>query len=391
MSLMNVLVIGTGMYAVGRGTASFGTLLPGILEWRRTGGVGDLYVAGTSPEGVGAAREKIDALQSVTGVRVPVRYFPTGDRPDPQAYREAIRAIPRPACAVIATPDELHREMAGAAIEAGLHCLVVKPLAPTVREVRELIQLQDRHAVYAAVEFHKRYDLANLKLRDTIAAGRLGDLLSVLVQYSQRKSVPSQSFRKWAARTTVFQYLGVHYVDIVYFATGARPIRVTAVGQKNWLAARGIDTYDAVQAVLEWEAPSGRRFVQVSLTNWIDPESTTAMSEQSIKVIGTTGRFESDQKERGITIVTDEGGTEEPNPYFTQPYDSGEYVVFHGYGIDSVTTFLDDAAAVAAGTTSPADLESRRPTFRQSLVPVAVVEAANRSLQLDGEWLPIDL
>ena len=33
--MLNILVIGTGMYSTGRGTDAYGTVLPAINEWHR--------------------------------------------------------------------------------------------------------------------------------------------------------------------------------------------------------------------------------------------------------------------------------------------------------------------------------------------------------------------
>lgn len=389
MEEFNVLVIGTGMYAVGRGTDGYGTILPAVFEWKRDHPAGQVCVAGASGQSIAIARSKIEGLQSLTGVSPVMRYFPAGEEVNPQAYLDAIRTMPRPGCAIIATPDDLHREMAGAAIQAGLHTLVVKPLAPTLQEVHELVKLQRQHGVYCAVDFHKRYDFANLKLRDVIASGAIGDPLYCVVMYSQKKSVPAQQFRKWVERTTIFQYLGIHYIDIMYFATRAKPLRAMALGQKNWLYAQGLDTYDSVQGVIEWQMPSGSRFAQHILTNWIDPESSSAMSEQNIKVIGTKGRVESDQKDRGFLTVTDERGIQHINAYFTTAYQIGGRTVYHGYGIDSVRSFLDDALQVQQGHIRAEDLEGKRATFRESLVPTAVLEAVGKSLKNDGAWVAV--
>ena len=389
MNEFNVLVIGTGMYAVGRGTDSHGTILPAIFGWKRDNPRGQIFVAGTSAEGVSVARSKIGELQNLMGVSPSIRYFPEGESTNPQAYVDAIREMPRPGCAIISTPDDLHRQMAEATIRAGLHTLVVKPLAPTLQEVRELVDLQDRCGVYCAVEFHKRYDYANLKLRDAIASRAIGDPLYSIVLYSQKKSIPMTQFRKWAERTTIFQYLGIHYIDVMYFATRARPLRAMAIGQKNWLCAHGLDTYDSVQGVIEWQMPSGSRFSQVILTNWIDPESNSAMSEQSITVVGTKGRVESEQKDRGYKTVTDERGVQHTNPYFTSAYQFDGRTEYRGYGIDSVRTFLDDAFHVQQGQVRIADLEGKRPTFRESLVPTAVLEATGKSLKRNGEWIDV--
>ena len=34
---MNIIIIGTGMYVTGRGTGGYGTILPAITEWKRSG------------------------------------------------------------------------------------------------------------------------------------------------------------------------------------------------------------------------------------------------------------------------------------------------------------------------------------------------------------------
>lgn len=386
---LNVVVVGTGMYVIGRGTDGYGTIMPALYEWKRNRNLGDVCLAGRSKKGIGLAKRKIKELENSINMKASIRYFPKKKQTDPNSYRQAFRVITKPAACIIAVPDALHKDIAQAAMREGLHTLVVKPLCPTLGDVNDLIALQDKTGVYCAVEFHKRFDAANLKLRDAISAGAIGDPLYFIVEYSQRKSIPSKQFRKWVTTTNIFQYLGIHYVDIIYFATGARPKRAMAVGQKGWLASKRINTYDSIQGIIEWEMASGKKFTSHILTNWIDPEETSAMSDQKIKVIGTHGRFESDQKKRGITIVTDEKGIEEPNPYFCARYGNKGSVSYKGYGIESVCQFLDDVVQVESGSVSIEELESKRATFKQSIVPTAVLEAVNKSLKGKGKWVRV--
>jgi len=387
---MNILIIGTGMYVCGRGTDGYGTILPAIYEWKREHReTGNIYIAGSHLDGIKVLNGKINELNKLFGFDIKPRYFPENEVSDSEAFIKAIHEIAKPACAIVAVPDNLHRKIAGYTIENGLHTLVVKPLASTIQEVIELIELQQRHGVYCAVEFHKRLDLANLKLRDTIKSGKVGDPLYFVVEYSQRKSIPTERFKSWVETTNIFQYLGIHYVDIIYFATGAVPKRVMAIGQKNWLYSKGINTYDSIEGIIEWEMPSKKVFSSYILTNWIDPESTSAMSDQRIKVIGTKGRFESDQKYRGVTIVTDEKGVEEPNPYFCCSYGQSGEIFYSGYGIESIHQFLSDVVKIERGSLRIQDLEEKRPTFRQSLIPTKVIEAVNSSLQNNSKWIEI--
>lgn len=387
---INILIIGAGMYVCGRGDDGYGTILPAIYEWKRSGLAGDVYITGTRPDSIRDAREKAAALDKMYGSTININYYPKNETNDTQAYKKAINDIPKPACVIVVVPDHLHRTVAGYAVENGLHTLVVKPLATTIKEVFELIELQERHNVYCAVEFHKRLDRSNLKLKDSISSGKIGEPLYFIVEYSQRKSIPIEKFKKWVETTNIFQYLGIHYVDIIYWATGAAPLRAMAAGQKNLLFSRGIDTYDSIQAAIEWKTASGSIFSSSFFTNWIDPENTSAMSDQRIKVIGTKGRYEADQKNRGICIVTDENGIEEPNPDFCSMYGTiaGD-VTFRGYGIESVLQFLDDVCGIESGVLNIARLDGRRPTFKDSIIPTAIIEAVNKSLAENSRWVQI--
>jgi len=389
---LNILVVGVGMYVCGRGTSGYGTVLPALCEWRRRGlPLGEVFLAATRPEGISDARKRLDELNDMMGTDLAVRTFPEeGKAADSEWYLRAIGEIPKPLCAIVVVPDHLHRKVAGDCLKAGAHTLVVKPLAPTVKEAKELISLQEKYGLYGAVEFHKRFDRANLKLKEVLRQETLGDLLYLIVEFSQRKSIPSKVFASWVNKSNIFQYLGVHYVDIVFFATGAVPRRVMATGQNGWLKDHGIESYDAIHGTIEWKGSNGKTFVSHIFTNWIDPESTSAMSDQRIKVIGTKGRYESDQKRRGVTIVTDEAGVEEPNPDFCSTYPDGSgKISYQGYGIESIHTFLRDVLDLNQNRVTIEQLESARPTFRDSLPSTAVVEAVNKSLEKEGEWIEV--
>jgi len=362
---LNVLVIGAGLYVCGRGTAGFGTVLPTLVQAQQQGLVGEIHVAATSTQSQHILQEKLGRLNRRMGTTCQVYGYPTDRQADPEVYRQALALIPHPAAAIVVVPDHLHAPIAEDVIRAGLHLLVVKPLAPTLTEVYRLIDLLETHDVYGAVEFHKRFDEANLLLRQTIKDGHLGDLCYVTVEYSQRRLI-RQIFRSWIQHTNIFQYLGVHYVDLIYFVTGGRPLRALATGQSHYLASEDPDTFDAIQASVEWENPAtGRRFVSTIVTDWIAPDSSSAMSDQRITVVGTQGRYQSDQKHRGVQLVTEYGGVEDINPYFTQLYTGIDSVSgVHGYGPRSIRQFLTDVRDLVVGACQRQDLISIRPSFQ---------------------------
>ncbi len=159
------------------------------------------------------------------------------------------------------------------------------------------------------------------------------------------------------------------------------------------LESQGIDTFDSVHVMLEWAPASGdaAAFLTYFDTNWIDPESSSAMSDQRLTIVGTKGRLELDQKDRGITLVTDEDAIVHVNPYFSTfllTMDGPER--FQGYAHESITQFLDDVRSVRTGAETIEGLEQRRPTFRQALVSTAVVDAVNRALEAPLAWRAVD-
>tara|TARA_Y100000310_G_scaffold128246_1_gene127384 strand:- start:555 stop:1175 length:621 start_codon:yes stop_codon:yes gene_type:complete len=203
--------------------------------------------------------------------------------------------------------------------------------------------------------------------------------------------VPLSFFKDWASKTSILQYLGVHYIDVIRFVTSASPKRVMAIGQKLEIIQHGIDTYDAIQCIIEWEMPNGTQFTETILTSWIDPDNSTAISDQKIKFIGTRGRYEADQKERGIRINTDDLGVQHINPDFCMPYgDNDGNIHWRGYGIDSITTFLNDVIALNDGFKTLSDLQMTRPSFKESLISTMVTEAAHRSLEHGSNWETIE-
>lgn len=383
---MNVLIVGAGMYVTGRGTSGLGTVLPALAQISRQLVLGSVTIVATQPENAEVVNKVTVQINQALGTSLSVEY-----RALRGSLIETIRGLSID-CAVICVPDHLHFEVADALMRRNIHCLIVKPLTPTLAEAQSLLRLQDDHGLYCAVEFHKRFDEQNLLVRKVIREGRLGRPLYMMVSYSQRISIPLDTFRNWASRTNIFQYLGVHYADLIYFLTGLIPVRVSAVGTRGVLDARGVNTWDSVHATIVWRDTRAQDEMVTQLAiGWVDPVATSALSDQKFLLVGSGGRMDLDQKDRGVNLVTDAGGIETINPYFSMLLEDADgSQVFQGYGFKSIMRFILDVGDVIANRTSPKALEAIRPSLRQSLVSTAIVEAVNRSLDQRGVWSSVD-
>jgi predicted dehydrogenase len=75
---------------------------------------------------------------------------------------------------IILTPPNTHLELARAALEAGKHVLVEKPLEVSLDRARELVDIAERRDRRLGVVLQHRFRPAALRLGDALAAGELG-------------------------------------------------------------------------------------------------------------------------------------------------------------------------------------------------------------------------
>jgi predicted dehydrogenase len=128
----------------------------------------------------------------------------------------------------ICTPGHLHAEIAEAALTAGKHVLVEKPLTNTVEESERLVAAAASAAtrgVVSMVGFNYRRVPALVLARDLIAAGRIGEVRSVRAAYLQDWLADAAAPMTWRLRkdeagSGALGDLGSHVVDQLRFLLG---------------------------------------------------------------------------------------------------------------------------------------------------------------------------
>lgn len=90
---------------------------------------------------------------------------------------------PEVVAVIVATPARTHFEIARAALQAGKHVFVEKPLAMSVTEVDELAALADKAGLVLMVGHTFLYNPAVLYLKELLHRGELGE---IYYAYSQR-------------------------------------------------------------------------------------------------------------------------------------------------------------------------------------------------------------
>jgi len=123
---------------------------------------------------------------------------------------------------VVATPVSTHYELALAALRAGKHVLVEKPLASSSEEVLALIDEADRRGLVLMVDHTFVYTGAVMKMRELTAAGELGDLY-----YYDSVRINLGLFQH---DVNVLWDLAVHDLSIMDYVLGTQPVAVSATG-----------------------------------------------------------------------------------------------------------------------------------------------------------------
>ncbi len=90
-------------------------------------------------------------------------------------YRE-ILADPSVDAVVIATPEHLHHSMTMAALKAGKHIYIEKPLAHTIEEGVEIVKAARRSGKVIQVGTQNRSNSLYIKAKEMIAQGMIGDV-----------------------------------------------------------------------------------------------------------------------------------------------------------------------------------------------------------------------
>jgi predicted dehydrogenase len=153
-----------------------------------------------------------------------------GGLPEFGDYHEALRAT-RPDVVSINTYPETHGPFARAAIEAGCHVFCEKPLATTVEEARAVVDAAYARARKLVVGYILRVHPAWTRFIEI--ARTLGKPLVMRMNLNQQSHGAAWSWhRNLMDSMSPIVDCGVHYVDVMCQMTGARPVRVSAIGAR---------------------------------------------------------------------------------------------------------------------------------------------------------------
>ena len=322
-----------------------------------------------------AAKRAQDNYMQITG-RAPKAYLGR------TTWDDILKDFPDLDVMAVATPDHLHSPVAIAALKAGVHVITEKPMCLLIEEADEIIDLAQRNGLVAAVDMHKRYDPDHLRIQYDLIE-KIGEPVYGTAVLEEPLEVSTSTF-KWVEQSDPFSYVGPHWTDVIYNYFKAKPVAVSAVGQKKRLIRDGINAYDAVQVRVEWDNGMSITFQN----NWITPDDFESNVNQEHEIVGTDGKVESDQQYRGFRFWYKGSGSQSSNNHFTRdvPRPDGSHV-YIGYGVDSITAGLVAICRLKFNGEARDTVDDIYPTAGEGRITVAIVHAARLVRDLNFKYL----
>jgi predicted dehydrogenase len=186
------------------GVIGYGYWGPNLVRnFVETAGVRVAWVTDLRPERLAAALGRYPGIQVATD------------------YREML-ADPTVDAVVIAIPVSSHFEVGMAALAAGKHVLIEKPLAPTSAEALRLIAEAETRRLVLMVDHTFVFTPAVQKIRELTESGDLGD-----IYYYDSVRINLGLFQH---DVNVLWDLAVHDLAIMDFVLGRQPVSVSATG-----------------------------------------------------------------------------------------------------------------------------------------------------------------
>jgi len=297
---------------------------------------------------------------------------------------------------IIATPNHLHLPVARAFLEAGIHVMCDKPLALSSDEAREFAAVVERSGrLFGLTHTYAGYPAVR-EARALVAAGALGTVRKVHVEYLQdwlmtpleASGQKQAAWRSDPARSGLGGALGdigTHAHHLAEFITGDQVVSVSA-DVSRFVEGRRLD--DDANLLLRFA--NGAKGTLVCSQVCCGEENAL-----QIRIYGTQAALEWHQQEPNTLILRPAGGPVQllrTGKGFTSPAAAAATRTPAGHPegyIEAFATlyrqFAADVRRVAQGLAPRHDY----PGILDGVRGLAFISAAIRSAEQDSRWTPL--
>jgi hypothetical protein len=183
----------------------------------------------------------------IVGVAEPIpfrndRYAKTHQIPEANRFVTWEHVFQRPKFAdaiIISMPDNLHYAPCMKALEMGYDILLEKPIAPTEKECRDILALAKKTGRIVAVCHVLRYAPYFVKMKELIAKGAVGEVMSVqhlepIEHTHMAHSYVRGNWHNSKETTPIILAKSCHDLDIIKWVINKPSKQIVAMGDLKW-------------------------------------------------------------------------------------------------------------------------------------------------------------
>ncbi len=210
-------------------------------------------------------------------------------------YREML-ATEQPDIVSVCSPNRFHAEHAVAALKAGANVLLEKPAALTMKEIASIKAAVDKSGRVLIVGFSHRFHRGNLKAKQLIDDGVIGEPYMLRVRFAHMGPLPGWAKDDWFYRPEkagggALLDMGIHAIDQALWLGGP----VKSVQALAGTLRKDIALDDCAVLLLEFAEHKAFGYIEVG---WTSPTGFNG-----VEIMGDRGSILIDYN-NGMTLTT---------------------------------------------------------------------------------------
>jgi predicted dehydrogenase len=207
----------------------------------------------------------------------------------------------------IAVPNHLHMPVAIAALEAGKHVLIEKPLARTAEEGERMVAAAQKAERVLAVAFNRRFRDDMMLVHDHVANGGFGRVYHADAFWMRRAGIPGLgtwfTSKEHAGGGPLID-LGVHVLDMALYAMGNPTVTTVSAATYAEIGPQGKGNFRSSNKISRAPGTGGYE-VEDFATAFLRTDDGASLT---LKVAWAA--YTSAEDDFGITLMGSKGGCE---------------------------------------------------------------------------------